>query len=81
MSFRGYLRWDGAVAIAVGVCLLAVGLAQGHQGAVGAIKVGPAAAAISAHEQRRGATYRVARRPLRGTVELVRDEGARSAPG
>jgi hypothetical protein len=42
--------------------------------AVGAIKAGPAAAAIAEHEACNGTTYRVARRPLRGVVALVRDE-------
>ena len=42
--------------------------------AVGAIEVGPAAAAIAEHEACSGATYRVARRPIRGVVDLVHDE-------
>ena len=39
--------------------------------AIGAIKIGPAATAIERNETRAGTTYRVARRPLRGLVELT----------
>jgi hypothetical protein len=39
--------------------------------AVGAIKAGPAAATIADHELRSGTCYRIARRPLRGVVELT----------
>lgn len=41
--------------------------------AVGAIKVGPAAAAIAEQEAGSGTAYRVARRPLRGVVTVVED--------
>jgi hypothetical protein len=41
--------------------------------ATGAIKIGPAATMIAANEAREGITYRVARRPLRGLVELTGD--------
>ena len=161
MSFGEYLRWDGVVAVVVGASLVAVGLADGHQGladavmsgammvagtgaflairhgaplrdvgawftcrplaaassglaacprprlvanlvgeaaamaavtvglsvlsgywltyvdfgvwaiAIGAIKLGPGSAAIAEQETRTGATYRVARRPVRGVVVLV----------
>ena len=39
--------------------------------AIGVIKAGPATAAIGQYEARAGTTYRVARRPLRGLVELA----------
>ncbi|HET8758485.1 MAG TPA: hypothetical protein VFM58_20865 [Solirubrobacteraceae bacterium] len=39
--------------------------------AIGVIKIGPATAAIGQYEARAGTTYRVARRPLRGLVELA----------
>ena len=39
--------------------------------AIGVIKIGPASAAIAEHEARAGTTYRVARRPLRGLVQLT----------
>ncbi len=42
--------------------------------AIGVIKIGPAAAAIGQHEARAGTSYRVARRPLRGLVELSEAE-------
>ncbi len=161
MTFRQYMRWDGYVALASGAALLAIGLAEGAQGAVdavssgvmmvagtsvfmvlrhrvpfrspgawftsrplasagdasappdrgrvmlrllgeavligavavalskltnswltymdcgvwamaiGAIKVGPATAAIARHEARTGTSYRVARRRMRGLVELT----------
>jgi hypothetical protein len=166
VSFRGYLLWDGWVAIVVGTGLFALGLVEGRQGladaavsgailiagtgvfmrvrhrvpfreprawftapplaaaghdlpicshrrlllvllaqtaaatlvvvggslltgfwltymdfavwamAVGAIKVGPAAAAIAEHEARHGTSYRVARRPIRGVVALVHAESS-----
>lgn len=169
MSFRGYLQWNGWVAIVVGAGLFAVGLVEGREGladsvmsgaimvagtgvfmrvrhrvpfrqprawfttpplaaaahdlpvcshrrlvlllfaqtaaatlvvvggsvltgfwltymdfavwamAVGVIKVGPAAAAIAEHEARCGATYRVARRPIRGVVGLVQGPRAGSS--
>jgi hypothetical protein len=44
-------------------------------GAIGAIKVGPAAGAIAQHELRPRTTYRVARRPVRGLIRLT---GSRS---
>jgi hypothetical protein len=39
--------------------------------AIGAIKIGPASAAIAEHEARSGMSYRVARRPWRGMVQLT----------
>jgi hypothetical protein len=39
--------------------------------AIGAIKAGPAATAIRRHEADSGTTYRVARRPFRGPVDIV----------
>lgn len=42
--------------------------------AIGVIKIGPAAAAIGRHEALAGTSYRVARRPLRGLVELTEAE-------
>ncbi len=161
MSFRAYLRWDGSLAIAVGIALLALGLANHHQGPldatlsgllsvagtgifmavrhraplrrpgawftakslasaapdgparrrrsllvvtlaetaasaamtvglshlthfwltytdfgvwalmIGVIKIGPSVAVITRYEARSGVTYRVARRPVTGAVELV----------
>jgi hypothetical protein len=44
--------------------------------AVGAIKLGPARSAIARDEARRDTTYRVARRPLRGLVELAAEARA-----
>lgn len=38
---------------------------------IGVIKIGPASAAIAEHEARAGTIYRIARRPLRGLVELT----------
>ncbi len=37
MTFRSYLRWEGVVAIAVGLALLVLGTMAGHQGAVDAL--------------------------------------------
>jgi hypothetical protein len=39
--------------------------------AIGGIKVGPAAAAIAQHQASDGVRYRVARRPVRGLVQLA----------
>jgi len=39
--------------------------------ATGAIKVGPGATAIAQYEASAGTSYRVARRPVRGVVELT----------
>ncbi len=39
--------------------------------AIGVVKIGPAATLVARHEARAGATYRVARRPLRGLVKLT----------
>jgi hypothetical protein len=39
--------------------------------AIGAIKAGPAAGAVERHERRAGRNYQVARRPVRGLVELT----------
>lgn len=41
--------------------------------AIGVIKLGPSAAAIDEQAVRVGTTYRVARRPLRGLVQLTED--------
>lgn len=39
--------------------------------AIGVVKIGPAAAAIEQQEARVGTSYRVARRPLHGLVEVT----------
>ena len=40
MSFREYLRWEGALATIVGIGLYMFGLANGHQGATDAVLSG-----------------------------------------
>lgn len=40
MSFREYLRWEGALAIIVGTGLYLFGLADGHQGPIDAVSSG-----------------------------------------